>query len=230
MYFITKYKELYFQIEVNSLYIFLFSKHSIYRRFEQGGMCMKKKWIIFACFACILAACKDTNNDQTLHTNEQFRQVEKSNPLPKEEASNHEIATHLAQLANRVPDVNEATAIIAGPYAIVAIDVDDTLERERVGTVKYSVSEALYKDPYGKSAVVIADADLIERFRQMGQQIREGFPIHGIVDELAAIVGRYMPVMPNKEAPRKQQDEHVNDEDSDLDDIQEEQSNSDQYE
>ncbi|HLR15077.1 MAG TPA: YhcN/YlaJ family sporulation lipoprotein [Bacillota bacterium] len=190
---------------------------------------MRKKWMILSCLAIILMACKDNNNNQTLDTNKQFQQVENSNPLPKEDASNNEIAAHLAQLANRVPDVNEATAIIAGPYAIVAIDVDETLERERVGTVKYSVSEALYKDPYGKSAVVIADADLIERFRQMGQQISDGFPIQGIVDELAAIVGRYMPVMPNKEAPRKQQDEDVNDEDSKLDDIQEEQSNSDRY-
>src|SRR5699024_7496870 len=190
---------------------------------------MRKKWMILSCLAIILMACKDNNNNQTLDTNKQFQQVENSNALRNEHSSNNEIATHLAQLVNRVPDVNEATAIIAGPYAIVAIDVDETLERERVGTVKYSVSEALYKDPYGKSAVVIADADLIERFRQMGQQISDGFPIQGIVDELAAIVGRYMPVMPNKEAPRKQQDEDVNDEDSKLDDIQEEQSNSDRY-
>lgn len=190
---------------------------------------MNKKWVLLVCLTIILTACKNNNEQQSLDTNDQIQQVKDSNPLPKENASNTEIATHLAQLANRVPDVNEATAIIAGPYAIVAIDVDDALERERVGTVKYSVSEALYKDPYGKSTVVIADADLIERFRQMGQQISDGFPIKGIVDELAAIVGRYMPVMPNKEAPRKIQDEDVDDEDSQLDNIQEEQSNSDQY-
>ncbi len=194
---------------------------------------MKKVIVLFSGLVLILTACTEPNNVESEDSNHELKQVNDSHPVPKQEASNHEIAEHLAQLANRVTEVNEATAIIAGPYAIVAIDVDETLERDRVGTVKYSVSEALYKDPYGKTAVVIADADLIERFKQMGSKMKDGLPLQGIVDELAAIVGRYMPIMPTEDrAPDREQnkDEMTDEDESELNDIQKEQSDSDRYE
>lgn len=193
---------------------------------------MKKIVVLLTVIFISLTACMNTDSEQNEESDEQFKQVKDSHPVPKKEISNQEIAEHLAQLANRVSDVDEATAIIAGPYAIVAIDVDKTLERDRVGTVKYSVSEALYKDPYGKTAVVIADADLIERFKQMGNKIQEGLPLEGVIEELAAIVGRYMPVMPTRDQSHTDENEEEirNDKDSELDDIQEDQSNSDKYE
>ncbi len=193
---------------------------------------MKKIVVLLTVIFISLTACMNTDSEQNEESDEQFKQVKDSHPVPKKDISNQEIAEHLAQLANRVSDVDEATAIIAGPYAIVAIDVDKTLERDRVGTVKYSVSEALYKDPYGKTAVVIADADLIERFKQMGNKIQEGLPLEGVIEELAAIVGRYMPVMPTRDQSHTDENEEEirNDKDSELDDIQEDQSNSDKYE
>lgn len=194
---------------------------------------MKKVLVFLSITVIILSACMGTKSEESGESKDSLQQVQDSQPTQTKDASNTEIAEHLAQLATRVPDVDEATAIIAGPYAIVAIDVDKTLERDRVGTVKYSVSEALYKDPYGKSAVVIADADLIERFRQMGKKMNDGFPLQGIVDELAAIVGRYMPVMPtNDNTPDTNQngEKRSNEENSELEDIQEEQSDGDKYE
>lgn len=116
-----------------------------------------------------------------------------------EVTTNENIAQHLANIASEVPDVDQATAVVAGPYAVVGIDVDETLERQRVGTIKFSVSEALRDDPYGKTAVVVADADTTERIRKMRDHIQNGKPIHGIVDELAEIVGRFMPTFPVEE-------------------------------
>lgn len=196
---------------------------------------MKKFFVSLTIIFVVLTACMDTDSEQNEESNEQLKQTNDSQQAPEEDVSNQKTAEHLAQLANRVSGVDEATAIIAGPYAIIAIDVDETLDRERVGTVKYSVSEALYKDPYGKTAVVIADADLIERFKQMGNKIQEGLPLEGVVEELAAIVGRYMPVMPTRDQPNQtdtnENEEDVNDdENSKLEDIQEDQSNSDKYE
>lgn len=181
-----------------------------------------------------LTGCQQTDESQESLQTDHVQHVKDSNPSPVPEASMNEIAEHLSELASRVPDVDEATAIIAGPYAIVAIDVNAKLDRARVGTVKYSVSEALYKDVYGKTAVVIADADVVERFRQMNRKIADGYPIQGVVDELAAIVGRYMPVMPNNQhkAPEVDQNkEQLPEEDEEeLEDIQEDHSNSDKYE
>src|SRR5699024_5577928 len=85
------------------------------------------------------------------------------------------------------------------PYAVVGIDIDQDLDRQRVGTTKYSVTEALRNDPYGKTALVVADADMMERIRNMGEEIQQGRPIRGVLEELAEIVNRYMPDMPVEE-------------------------------
>lgn len=161
--------------------------------------------LILSVAAITLFAC--TNNDAQ-HTNR-----EKSNP-PVEQtsdrnnaASNNEIATHLANIASEVPDVDGAAAVVAGPYAVVGIDVDEKLERQRVGTIKFSVSEALRDDPYGKTAVVVADADTTERIRNMRDQMQDGEPIQGVVDELAEIVGRFMPTFPVEEQTNEEIDE-----------------------
>lgn len=194
---------------------------------------MKHIMALLGCCVLLVVGCEQANDVQSNDQSNHIQQVKDSQPTPVAEASNHEIAEHLAQLASRVPDVHQATAIIAGPYAMVAIDVEDTLDRARVGTVKYSVSEALYEDPYGKTAVVIADADIMERFRQMNKHIKNGSPVQGIVDELASIVGRYMPVTPNKEKQAPKDDQYKksrsDEDDKELENIQEEQSDSDQY-
>ncbi|WP_077622149.1 YhcN/YlaJ family sporulation lipoprotein [Sediminibacillus massiliensis] len=133
-------------------------------------------------------------------------QVKDSDPnnQERENYSNEEIADHLANLASEVPNVNDAASVVAGPYAVVGIDVDKDLDRSRVGTIKYSVAEALYHDPYGKTAVVVADADGAERIRMMADKVAQGHPIQGIVDELSAIVGRYMPEFPiNEDQPQE---------------------------
>lgn len=190
-----------------------------------------KLWL--GIFCLLIAVGCQQNDDNSLGTkeqdNNQFVQVKNSDPTKKLNLSNSEIATHLAKIANDVPNINDATAVVAGPYAVVGIDVDKDLDRSRVGTIKYAVIEVLQHDPYGKTAVVVADADVVERIRGMSNKIKQGHPVHGIVDELAAIVGRYMPDFPiSEDQPREpdQNKEVIPEKDKQkLDDIQEEQSN-----
>jgi len=177
----------------------------------------------------LLTSC--TNQNRTTppqQTNEKI-EVEQSSYQENETVSNQQIASHLATIAAEVPDVNNAAAVIAGPYAVVGIDIDQTTERQRTGMIKYSVSEALHNDPYGKTAVVVADADMTERIREMGNKLQQGHPVAGILDELAAIVSRYMPTFPVPENRPQDQDENerkISDEEKDeLEDIQKEQSN-----
>ncbi|NBJ70764.1 MULTISPECIES: YhcN/YlaJ family sporulation lipoprotein [Clostridia] len=155
----------------------------------------------------VFTACNQENREEAIsneETDKQFEQVKNSDPNQPQQLSNTEIADHLANIASDVPNVNDAVSVVAGPYAVVGIDVDKDLDRSRVGTIKYSVLEALYDDPYGKTAVVIADADANERIRGMADKIEQGHPIYGIVDELAAVVGRYMPEFPiNKNRPKE---------------------------
>jgi YhcN/YlaJ family sporulation lipoprotein len=108
------------------------------------------------------------------------------------------VAQRLVSLATKVDNVNDATAIVAGRWAVVGIDVDAKLDRSRVGSIKYSVAEALKADPKGAYAIVTADIDTNYRLRQMAQEMRDGKPVAGVMDELAAIVGRLMPQVPRQ--------------------------------
>ncbi|OLP63148.1 hypothetical protein BACPU_34660 [Bacillus pumilus] len=117
-----------------------------------------------------------------------------------------DVAQHLVNITEHVPDVNDATAIVIGRYAVVGIDVKDDLDRSKVETIKYSVAKALKNDPKGANAVVVADPDTVSRLKQMGKEIQEGRPVSGIMDELAAIVGRVMPEMPRNEIERNEKD------------------------
>lgn len=189
-----------------------------------------RKWGFLVLCLTALYGCQ--GNDNTAHEdtqpNNRFMQVENRSETENVQLTNTEIAEHLTTVASNVPEVNEASAIVAGPYTIVAIDVNKDIDRSRVGTIKYSVSEALYHDPWGKTAVVVADADLMARVRGMGDQLQAGYPIRGIVDELAAIVGRVMPEFPvTDDIPEEQDDnkEMLNEKDkNELEEIENEQS------
>ena len=204
---------------------------------------MKLRIFLFASILTIsLAACNQNNlpknkveNESTNDQNRTEIDVEQSSYEQNNQYSNNEIATHLANIAADVPDVNDAVAIIAGPYAVVGIDINEETDREQVGTIKYAVSEALRNDPYGKTAVVIADGDMMQRFGEMNMKMRQGHPVQGITEELAEIVGRYMPTFPvDENRPEEPSDnEHRIDEHHDQEeirDIRKEQSNQDEPE
>lgn len=109
---------------------------------------------------------------------------------------------HLEQLVKRVPGVKGARCVVLGNTAVVGIDVDGKLERARVGNIKYTVAEALRKDPHGAGAIVTADVDLNNRLAEIGSKIRQGHPVSGFATELADIIGRIMPQMPRDTVPR----------------------------
>ncbi|AUJ26811.1 MULTISPECIES: YhcN/YlaJ family sporulation lipoprotein [Virgibacillus] len=180
----------------------------------------------------IFTACTQEDREEAItneETNQRFEQVKNSEPTKQKALTNKEIANHLANIASDVPNVNDAVSIVAGPYAVVGIDVDKDLDRSRVGTIKYSVLEALYNDPYGKTAVVVADADGNERIRGIVDKMEQGQPVYGLMDELAAVVGRYMPEFPiNKNRPQESDPnkEVIPEEEKEqLEDTEEEQSN-----
>ncbi len=110
-----------------------------------------------------------------------------------------DIAEHLVHLAERVPDVKNATAIVIGDLVVVGIDVNAKLDRSDVGVVKYGVAEALSNDPHGAYAFISADPDINVRLKEMRKEMNAGHPITGIMNELAGIVGRIIPVVPGPE-------------------------------
>lgn len=156
---------------------------------------MKKVFMIFA-FLLVLAGCNNTNNAQDTQK-QSLINVKNSNIENVDRKTGQEISKRLVELATSIPNVNDATAVVLGPYAIVGIDVNSKIERSQVGSIKYSVAESLKNDPYGARAIVVADADTNQRLKEISTDIQKGRPIQGVMEELADVAGRLMPEIPS---------------------------------
>lgn len=168
----------------------------------------------FALFTLCFIGLYGCQNDGQNNNNQGNNVVEMKQT---NEMSSDDIAKHLVDLATSIPDVEDATAIVAGDYAVVGIDVNKNIDRSRVGTIKYTVGEALKDDPYGANALITADTDITERLRKMRESMDEGRPVAGIMEELAEIVNRIMPETPgvlfendNENAPTRNNDQQLN--------------------
>lgn len=205
------------------LYIFLIGMQTRGIQYLERKMNMPLKILpIIFVLSFLLLGC---NNDASPVKNTKFEQMS-SEHSSNDTITNKQVANHLAKVAKKVPGVNDALSLVVGPYAIVGIDVEEQLDSARVGTIKYSVTEALRMDPYGKTAIVVADPDITERIRVMGEKMGEGHPTQAIFDEIASIVARTIPLFPKQEQPiekdRNMEIDH--EENSDLNKIQRKQS------
>jgi YhcN/YlaJ family sporulation lipoprotein len=154
-----------------------------------------KKIILSAVAILVLSGC-NTNNNMNNRANQQSVNVKDSHIQNVNRKTGQEISKHLVSLATSIPNVNDATAVVLGKYAIVGIDVNAKIDRSQVGSIKYSVAEALRKDPNGANAIVVADPDTNQRLKDISAQIQKGKPIQGITNQLAEITGRLMPEIP----------------------------------
>lgn len=158
----------------------------------------------------LLGACQQQEKPEALDKQDGRQHLVRVSDSSKKQTNqarpSTDVAQHLVNVTEHVADVNDATAIVIGRYAVVGIDVKDDLDRSKVETIKYSVAKALRNDPEGANAVVVADPDTVSRLKEMGKEIQAGRPVSGIMDELAAIVGRVMPEMPRNEIDRNEKD------------------------
>ena len=164
--------------------------------------------------ALTITACQSANNPPANEASppKSDRTVRTKQTAPNRNNNEDAQATaeRLTKLSLHVPQVNDATAIVLGDYAIVGIDVDAPLDRSRVGTIKYAVAEALREDPAGANAIVTADPDIMQRIREMNTDIRNGRPVAGIMEELADIAGRLIPLSPQNVQEREQPQSKTN--------------------
>lgn len=142
---------------------------------------------------------QDQSNSEQLKARSTTENVENVNMNSTMTAEQRQV--YLEELAARVPGVNGAHCVIMGKTAIVGIDVDAKLERARVGSIKYSVAEALRKDPQGTGSLVTADIDINQRLIEIGNKIKAGHPVSGFATELADMIGRIIPQFPSDTVP-----------------------------
>lgn len=182
-------------------------------------------------FVLLLTACNGQNNANKSDEDHKVK-VQNSAIEDVDRQSGQKISRHLVDLTTHIPNVEDAAAVVVGRYAIVGIDVNDKMERSEVDTVKYTVAEALKKDPHGARAVVVADPDITARLREISEDIQNGQPIQGIMNELSDITGRVMPevpadmIEPQTKSPTEDPKEKLNEsEQKELEKKQEKQSN-----
>lgn len=160
-----------------------------------------RKFLLSFLLIGLLAGCGNVAKNTSPTENNQQIRTKQTVPHRQESKTAQEIADHLVQLATSVPQVNGANCVVIGNMAIVGIDVNGDLDRSRVGTIKYSVAEALRKDPHGVRAIVTADVDMNERIKEISGDIRRGRPVSGFADELGDMIGRLMPQLPKDVDP-----------------------------
>lgn len=160
------------------------------------------KWLSAAIVIALLATgCSARNEASPSPQNDGRYQAAQNGSGKKLIENRSEVEAHLEELAKGVDGVENAHCVIVGNTAIVGIDVEGSLERTRVGTIKYSVAEAFRNDEYGVDAFVTADIDIANRLEEIGNDIRNGRPFAGFAEELADIMGRLIPQLPRDIVP-----------------------------
>ncbi|SFJ05476.1 YhcN/YlaJ family sporulation lipoprotein [Thermoflavimicrobium dichotomicum] len=167
------------------------------------GILLLSMWLLAGCQTSNKSPAKEASPgpQQKISYTERVKQTL---PEQRRDQSSQAIANRLVQIATSIPNVRGATAVVLGKYTIVGIDLDPRLDRGRVGTVKYSVAQALHEDPQGARALVTADVDLVQRLRDINEDIRNGRPVAGILEELADITNRIIP-QPSKETKKREE-------------------------
>ncbi|PAE25047.1 MULTISPECIES: YhcN/YlaJ family sporulation lipoprotein [Bacillaceae] len=156
------------------------------------------KWLLVWMTGLLLTGCGMNNQAQDHQEQKNINSVNVKNSTIQEvdRETGQQVSRHLVNLAVRVPNVNDATAVVLGRFAVVGVDVNKNLDRSEVGSIKYSVAETLKNDPHGARAIVVADPDINARLREIAADIQNGEPLQGIMNELADIAGRLMPEVP----------------------------------
>ena len=196
---------------------------------------MKKGFLLVA-FLVLLTGCNNNadNNQQAQNRNDSpnVTNVKNSTIQEVDRKTGQDISERLVKLSTSVDNVNDATAVVIGKYAIVGIDVNKDLDRSEVGTIKYAVTESLKNDPDGANALVVADPDVTARLKEIGDDIKNGNPIQGIFNELSDITGRIIPEVPSDNINhdqskdiKKSKEKLNNKEEKELNEDQDDQSN-----
>lgn len=89
----------------------------------------------------------------------------------------NEEADRLAKKAVRVRGVDDATVVITGRTAYVAIDLDDKIQRQEANRVEREVYRTLSNNNNRYRIAITSDEDLFGRLRDIGDGVRNGTPV-----------------------------------------------------
>ena len=101
---------------------------------------MKFITILLLSFLIITGCNQDqgASNTQKNDGNETPINVKNSVEEHVDRKTGQEISKHLVELATQIPEVNDATAVVLGQFAVIGIDVNSKLDRNKVETINFA--------------------------------------------------------------------------------------------
>jgi YhcN/YlaJ family sporulation lipoprotein len=132
--------------------------------------------------------------EQNMNNRGKDYSIRQINPGPQKPLRTmQQTADRLEKMAERIPDVKQATAVVFGNTVIIGLDINNKLDRTKADTVKYTVAKTLRGKGQGKNILVTADADLGKRIMNIRNGVMKGSPVKSFATELGDIIGRISP-------------------------------------
>ena len=107
----------------------------------------------------------------------------------------HERAEKIADaVVNDIDAVKDARVIISDKMAYVSVSITETADANTAKTLKEDIGQVVKKtDSSIEDVYVMEDADTFTRMKEMVDDIADGRPVSGFVDELDNMFTRVMP-------------------------------------
>ena len=177
----------------------------------------KKKFFVLSvallCVSCLIfTGCSRNNNTQQTPpaTNNQAdnaqNNVSGNNNAADQKDDNgtddnvdntdlHQRAEKIADaVVNDVAQVKDARTVISEKMAYVSVAIDETADTAESATLKEEISNVVKKtDAEIETVYVMEDADTFTRMKEIGEDIANGKPVSGFVEELENMFVRVTP-------------------------------------
>ena len=177
----------------------------------------KKKFFVLSvallCVSCLIfTGCSRNNNTQQTSpaTNNQTdnaqNNVSGNNNAADQKDDNgtddnvdntdlHQRAEKIADaVVNDVAQVKDARTVISEKMAYVSVAIDETADTAESATLKEEISDVVKKtDAEIETVYVMEDADTFTRMKEIGEDIANGKPVSGFVEELENMFVRVTP-------------------------------------
>lgn len=177
----------------------------------------KKKFFVLSiallCLSCLIfTGCSKNNNTQQTPpaTNNQTDNTQdnasgNNNAVDQKDDSGtadnvdntdlHQRAEKIADaVVNDVAQVKDARTVISEKMAYVSVAIDETADTAESATLKEEISSVVKKtDAEIETVYVMEDADTFTRMKEIGEDIANGKPVSGFVEELETMFVRVTP-------------------------------------
>lgn len=177
----------------------------------------KKKFFVLSvallCVSCLIfTGCSRNNNTQQTppatnnQTDNAQNNVSGNNNAADQKDNNgtddnvdntdlHQRAEKIADaVVNDVAQVKDARTVISEKMAYVSVAIDETADTAESATLKEEISNVVKKtDAEIETVYVMEDADTFTRMKEIGEDIANGKPVSGFVEELENMFVRVTP-------------------------------------